>query len=105
MSESLPDWKSRSADRKKKQQESIPADWLIQLPPEEQLNVLDVPLKCGLLTAREFEITETIDVDVILRKLSTSEWSSIEVTTAFLKRAIVAHQLVRATPLHSHVTD
>lgn len=56
---------------------------------------MDVPAKCGLLTARELEITETVDVDVILRKLSAAEWSSVEVTTAFLKRATVAQQLVR----------
>ena len=87
-------WQELCAARKKKQQDSIPPEWLIKLPPDDQLNVMDVPSKCGLLTARELEITEIIDVDVILRKLSTAEWSSVEVTTAFLKRAIIAQQLV-----------
>lgn len=86
-------WRELCAARKKKRHDSIPTEWLIRLP-DDQLNVMDVPSKCGLLTARELEITETIDVDVILRKLSTAEWSSVEVTTAFLKRAIVAQQLV-----------
>jgi len=88
-------WQDLCAARKKKQYDSIPKEWLIQLPPDDQLNVMDVPSKCGLLTSRELDITETVDVDVILRKLSTAEWSSVEVTTAFLKRAIVAQQLVR----------
>ena len=54
-----------------------------------------IPEQCGLLTARELEITNTTDVDVLLNKLPTSAWSSVEVTTAFYKRAIIAHQLVR----------
>lgn len=64
------------------------------MPPESQLNVMDIPAKCGILTARELEITEIIDVDILLKKLSSAEWSSVEVTTAFLKRAVIAHQLV-----------
>ena len=88
-------WQDLCAARKKKQHDSIPPEWLIQLPPNDQLNVMDVPSKCGLLSPRELEITETVDIDIILRKLSTAEWSSLEVTTAFLKRAVVAQQLAR----------
>jgi len=55
---------------------------------------MDVPRECGLLTPREMEITETVDVELMLRKLSSAEWSSVEVTTAFYKRAIIAQQLV-----------
>lgn len=95
MSES---WQDRCAARKKKQLDSIPPQWLIKLPPDSQLNVMDVPAQCGLLSARELEITETVDVDVILAKLASTEWSSVEVTTAFLKRAIIAHQLVCTLP-------
>jgi amidase len=88
-------WQELCAARKKMQYDSIPPEWLIKLPPDNQLNVMDVPSTCGLLTARELEITETVDVDIILRKLCSAEWSSVEVTTAFLKRAVVAQQLVR----------
>ena len=89
------DWQTRSAERKAKQLASIPKEWLITLPPDEQRNVQVVPETCGLLTTRELEITETTDVDVILGKLATGTWSSVEVTTAFYKRAVVAQQLVR----------
>lgn len=88
------DWRAKCAARKQQQHDSIPKEWLIEMPPESQLNVMDIPSKCGILTARDLEITEIIDVDILLRKLSTAEWSSVDVTTAFLKRAIIAHQLV-----------
>jgi len=42
----------------------------------------------------ELEITEIDDVSALLDKLAKGEWSSVEVTTAFYKRAIIAHQLV-----------
>jgi len=88
------DWKQKCAQRKQAQLESIPKEWIIQCPRDNQLNVMAVPAECGLLSARELEITNTVDVEDILRKLHTAEWSSFEVTTAFYKRAIVAQQLV-----------
>ncbi|KAI0932940.1 hypothetical protein AcW1_000094 [Taiwanofungus camphoratus] len=87
------DWQTLCATRKRKQFDSIPSEWLIQLPSDKQSNVLHVPAACGLLTARELEITDTVDVDTLLHKLRTAEWSSVEVTTAFYKRAIIAQQL------------
>jgi amidase len=90
------DWQSLCVARRKKQFDSIPSEWLIDPPPAQRLNVIDVPQECGLLTTRELEITETVDVELLLRKLSSAEWSSVEVTTAFYKRAIIAQQLVSA---------
>jgi amidase len=37
-----------------------------------------------------------VDVEVLLKKLSSAEWSAVEVTTAYYKRAIVAQQLASA---------
>ncbi|KAJ8481087.1 hypothetical protein ONZ45_g15432 [Pleurotus djamor] len=54
---------------------------------------MDVPTTCGLLSSREIDITDTVDVSLILDQLRKGEWSSVETTTAFYKRAIVAHQL------------
>lgn len=87
-------WKELCEARKREQQDQIPKEWIIVLPPEDRLNIIDVPLECGLLTTREIEITETIDINALLDKLARAEWSSLEVTTAFYKRAIIAHQLV-----------
>jgi amidase len=90
----MTDWQRRCAERKQVQLDAIPTEWIIQCPTNDQLNVMDVPAQCGLLSAREMEITDTVDVEVILQKLHNAEWSSFEVTTAFYKRAIVAQQLV-----------
>ncbi|OSD05700.1 general amidase [Trametes coccinea BRFM310] len=87
------DWQALCAARKQRQLEQIPKEWTISPPPDSQRNVLDVPRTCGLLTPRELEITDTVNVDVLLDKLSTGQWSSVEVTTAFYKRAIIAQQL------------
>ncbi|KAL1726399.1 amidase signature domain-containing protein [Schizophyllum commune] len=81
-------------DRRERQAASIPKDWLLSSPPPaEQLNVIDSPRVCGLLNEQELEITETDDVSLILKNLHTGVWSAVDVTTAFCKRAIVAHQL------------
>lgn len=88
-------WEAVCSARKDAQFASIPRDWVIQLPPDTQTNVMDVPLRYGLLTPKELEITEVIDVQTLLNKLHSAEWSSVEVTTAFYKRAIIAQQLVR----------
>ncbi|KAJ3501673.1 hypothetical protein NLJ89_g9232 [Agrocybe chaxingu] len=87
-------WRTLCEQKRLAQRESIPKEWIIPVPPlRGHPNVLDVPKYCGLLTEHELAITETTDIDVILEKLRTAEWSSYEVTKAFYKRAIVAHQL------------
>ncbi|KAJ3880439.1 general amidase [Lentinula edodes] len=89
----MTDWKIRCAQRKQSQLDSIPREWLIEAPPANQMNVMQIPRDSALLSIRELEITETVDVEVILQKLASTEWSSVEVTTAFYKRAIIAQQL------------
>ncbi|EKM60485.1 uncharacterized protein PHACADRAFT_179748 [Phanerochaete carnosa HHB-10118-sp] len=93
MSSNSKDWQKLCAERKERRLQSIPKDWLIHAPPESQRNVLNVPETCGLLTGHELDITSTTDVDTLLGKLALGQWSSVEVTTAFYKRAIVAQQL------------
>lgn len=87
-------WQELVADKRKRQQASIPQDWLITPPPEDRLDVTSVPKDCGLLTPFELEITETADVGDILSKLASGKWSSVDVTRAFYKRAVVAQQVV-----------
>jgi amidase len=88
-------WQERIGARKSQQQNAIPKEWILtNLPDKNQLYVSTFPRTCGLLTAREIYITESY-VDVILSNLAKGTWTSVEVTTAFSKRAIIAHQLVR----------
>lgn len=91
-------WEALVSDKRKRQAESIPKEWIIQQPPEDRLDVREVPKECGLLTSRELQITELDDVEALLRNIAAGKWSSVEVMTAYYKRAIIAHQLVR--PLH-----
>ncbi|KAH9474372.1 Acetamidase [Psilocybe cubensis] len=87
-------WKQLIAEKRERQAATIPKEWILtNLPPKEALNVIDFPEKSGLLTDKELEITSA-HVEVLLEKISTGIWSSVEVTTAFSKRAIIAHQLV-----------
>ena len=86
-------WSDLAADKKRRQQEAIPKKWLIAHPPETTLNVTGLPETYGLLTSKELAITNE-DVDILLKKLAGGEWSAVEVTTAFYKRAIIAQQLV-----------
>jgi amidase len=86
-------WQEIAEKKKQEQTNLIPKQWLISVDPE-RLDVLSVPQECGLLSKRELEITELNDLVVLLEKLASGEWSSVEVTTAFYKRAIIAHQLV-----------
>ncbi|PPR01516.1 hypothetical protein CVT24_001886 [Panaeolus cyanescens] len=95
----MKDWQTLCADKRQRQFESIPKEWII-LPSGEfpgmtvkKRSVQDVPATCGLLNEKELEITETTDVDTILDRLRHGTWSSEDVTRAFYKRAVIAHQL------------
>ncbi|KAG0694762.1 general amidase [Suillus ampliporus] len=89
----MPHWPELVAEKKQRQLKSIPQDWLVSPPPDSTLDVTGFPETCGLLNAREIEITNT-SVNVLLEKLACGKWTAVDVTTAFYKRAIVAHQLV-----------
>ncbi|KZT57365.1 general amidase [Calocera cornea HHB12733] len=87
-------WKSVAARKKAAQTAAIPKEWIIELPEATRRNVTSVPKECGVLSAKELEITDLKDVDALLKKLASGEWSAVEVTTAYYKRAVVAHQVV-----------
>lgn len=88
-------WQVIAAERKKQQEDSIPQEWRIPAPADDVLDVTGTPDTCtNVLNDLEREITNTIDVEDLLRKMASREWSSYAVTLAFYKRAIIAHQLV-----------
>jgi amidase len=87
-------WQDIVAEKQLRQKAAIPKEWQLPNPPADSvLDVTAIPESCGLLSQKEIEITNT-PVEGLLPKLSAGEWSSVEVTTAFYKRAIIAHQLV-----------
>ncbi|KAF9011699.1 amidase signature domain-containing protein [Cyathus striatus] len=93
MSSETSAWKALIVEKCARQQATIPKEWLLKNPPSDDvLDVTNIPETCGLLSPKEIEITNTY-VDVLLPKLAKGTWTAVEVTTAFAKRAVIAHQL------------
>lgn len=85
-------------DRKLEQQRSrIPQEWLIpedKLPSENVHNVLDTPRGCGVLNSREIRITEHYNARELGAAIQNREYTALEVTIAFCKRAAISNQLL-----------
>lgn len=56
-------------------------------------NVLGIPGRCGILNKQELNITENCDATALLENLASGQFTAVEVTTAFSKRAAIAQQL------------
>lgn len=63
---------------------------LIDNPPQ---NVTKIPAECGLLTPEELDITTNYGLVDLAEAISSRKLTSFAATTAFCKRAIIAHQL------------
>ncbi|KAG8680728.1 hypothetical protein FRC09_018020, partial [Ceratobasidium sp. 395] len=70
-----PEWRIRAQAKKQQQLDSIPREWIINISEDRQ-NVTRIPYECGLLTAFELEVTDTLDVQTILNRLKTGAWKS-----------------------------
>lgn len=101
-------WQTLAAEKRARCQSLIPKAWelpsaLVQSlshPLESSKNnliELDIPRRSGLLTEKELRITEAYDVRGLLKALASGDFTSLEVTVAFCKRAAIAQQLVRST--------
>jgi len=80
----------------KRREAAIPREYLL---PEAALtnlprNLTTVPRSSGHFTTAELEIIES-DAENILTKIKERKWTSLEVTKAYCKSAVVAQQLVR----------
>lgn len=62
-----------------------PAESITNVKQYGRVNVMDIPRTCGLLSARELEITEQYDVRGLLRAMTDKRLTAEEVTTAFCK--------------------
>lgn len=89
-------WQARAATKREACLSLIPPEWI--LPTQEYPRAKDVrsiPTTCGLLSALELTITDEDDIEVLLRKVASSEWSAEDVARAYCKRSAIAQQLVR----------
>lgn len=89
------DYEAAAQAIREKRDASIPTE--LRLPrsildhlPE---NVSDIPRTCGLLTSKEVEITEQYDAYSLRAAMAEGKLNAVEVTSAFGKRAAIAHQL------------
>jgi amidase len=92
-------WQTKASQHKASATAKIPKEWILDpkwtndINQTSNQNVIDIPRKSGLLTDREVDLTENYDAVALLQKLSRGELSATELTTAFSKRAAIAHQL------------
>lgn len=89
-------WESHAQKARDVLRQSIPTQWLLpddRLPPATQKNVEDFPSKSGLLNDRELDITKK-SATALVADMAAGHLSAEEVVVAFLKRAVLGHQLV-----------
>ena len=95
MSQSEAVWQSIARRKKQEQSNLIPKDWTLKIRPTANCNdVLAVPRECGLLSDQEIQITENYDATTLVKELAARRLKSVDVVTAFCKRAAIAQQLV-----------
>lgn len=88
-------WKAIAARKQKERASRIPEQWLLSPNniDHNQLNVLSVPRESGILTDKELRITEDFDATALVAELSSGRLKSVDVVTAFCKRAAIAQQV------------
>jgi len=97
-------WQTLSATHRERQKRAIPAEWSLEPGRIEQLKHVgtklegrlveaDVVQESGLLTDAELAITQDFTAVELLKKISSSDLTSLQVVEAFGKRAALAQQL------------
>lgn len=85
-------WKEIAVAEKGRVDNSIPQEWRVSIA-ENEPNFETLPRSSKILKDFEIEITES-SAESLVRELATGKLTSVAVTTAFCKRAALAHQLV-----------
>lgn len=102
---SKPNWETLISEKRAFRESRIPLEWRLDEKitsqahrgnPISAFSLLD---QTNLLTKRERDITDSYDATALLGQLATGDISSLEVTTAFCKRAAIAQQLVCPLPI------
>lgn len=91
------DWESQAQKGRDILTNSIPKQWLVpadRLPPASQKSVVDFPRESGSLSTRELQITD-MTATALVAEMGKGALTAEDVVTAFLKRAVIGHQLVR----------
>jgi amidase len=96
----IADWQELAKSKRESVAAEIPKNWRLpasltsQYTETSTLSVVDVPRTCGILTDKEIEITENYDATNLVKMMADGSLKSVEVVTAFCKRAAIAQQCV-----------
>ena len=85
-------WQNVAKDKKDRIDASIPPEWRLKSQPSEYC-VMGYTSICDVMSTDEISITNSSATDLVA-KMAKGELTSVEVTTAFCKRAALAHQFV-----------
>ncbi|KAH7133814.1 amidase signature domain-containing protein [Dactylonectria macrodidyma] len=94
------DWQALIHEKRALRDSQIPTEWRLddgitsQARRDNPISGFDLLDQTNLLTKREREITDKYDATALLGQLASGVVSSLEVTTAFCKRAAIAQQLI-----------
>lgn len=91
-------WQTRIAEKQATQLAKIPQAWRL---PSAYLTgnetcangVMEIPAKCGILSAEELHITQDFDAVTLAKAVQLGTIKAESVATAFCKRAAIAQQL------------
>ena len=89
-------WKSAAQKSRDFLKASVPTQYLVEeskLPAASALNVTKFPAESGMLSQKELDITE-MGATELVEKMRADHLTAEEVVIAFLKRAVLGHQLV-----------
>jgi hypothetical protein len=88
-------WQLISWQKKDEQRARIPTEWLLNSTPTADVtNYLDVPRKCGILSAEEVKITEDYDATALAEAIRARRLTSVNVVRAFCKVCSSPHPQV-----------
>ncbi|KAH8890689.1 putative fatty-acid amide hydrolase [Thozetella sp. PMI_491] len=93
MLSAIKNYQTIAAEKTTQRWDKIPKEWRISEKLQDALNVMDVPVTCGLLSEAERVITSDYDATALVEKIKARVWSVEQVTVAFCKRAAIAQQL------------
>ncbi|KAF2640867.1 amidase [Massarina eburnea CBS 473.64] len=95
-----PTWQTLAATKRTTNVQKMPKEW--RLPTSltstftstSTQSVLSIPRTSNILSDRELELTEKYDATALVEMMSSGKVKSVDVVTAFCKRAAVAQQCV-----------
>lgn len=95
-SSTVPHWKPAVLEKRAAQHALIPFEWrlpdsVLSNPP---LSSIDTIRTSGILSSDELAWTETPDIQDLVSLVASRRVTSLQLTTAFCKRAAIAQQLI-----------